>query len=131
MLFQPFLVSNAWPKKLGIPFHKTTSVFYISSIPSSVFSLLQVSVYAAILLVVEISIWGIFRDYLFHKGARFRYVGSRILYDAFYCVAVFKSFSYLSFYECPASSGIGTTRRTFASLTQILGWLQMQKQEHK
>ena len=103
MLLQPFIVRNVWPEKLGIPFHDEGSLLYISQSLSSTVSLVQVAAYAALLFAVEIVIAsGELKSR--SRAQNFRYMGSRVLYDAFYCLATYKAFSYLLYFESPSDS---------------------------
>ena len=54
MLFQPFLARGAWPEQLRLPFYDASSVFYVGGVSESTFSLIQVSLYALVLIMVQI-----------------------------------------------------------------------------
>ena len=112
MLMQPFLLNNAWPEKLRIPFHDVSSILYIGEDHSSIFTAFQLYLYAFLLLMVEAA-RAAQKSPSVSRAARkmslshericsIRYFGSRILFDAFYCMAVYKAAGSFRFYTCPA-----------------------------
>ena len=104
MLLMPFFVLNAWPESLRVPFLTPSSFLYVGAMSSKL--LMNFILWLSVFSVTAMEIIRHMDSKRRSKTVkRLRYICSRLLYDMFYIIIIYRAAAVFRVYSCEPGLG--------------------------